>query len=253
MDANTYTVSQLSRMAHVTVRTLHHYDEIGLLVPTERTAAGYRLYTDADLKRLQQILVFRELGFGLDAIAALLEQSPQERRAALLLQRERLKGELQKTERVIRAIESTIATIDGSGTMSANEWFEGMEGFEHADEARERWGDTEAYRESMRRARQYTAADWARIKEEHESITNAFADLMRAGTPATSAEAKDLAERYRRHIEHWFYPCSREFHAQLGEMYVNDARFTETYDRVQPGLAVYVRDAIAANAARGGA
>ena len=254
MDTKTYTVSQVSRMAYVTVRTLHHYDDIGLLVPSQRSDAGYRLYTDADLRRLQQILLFRELGFALDAIALLLEQSPAERRAALVMQRERLQAELQKTDAVLRALDKTIANLDGGMSMSGEDIFEGTENFEHAqyaDEARERWGETEAYQESMRRTRKYSKQDWARMKEESEAITRSLADAMQAGKAPDSAEARSLVEQHRLHIDRWFYPCSREFHVNLGEMYVSDARFTETYDRVRPGLARFIRDAIVANARQG--
>lgn len=135
--------------------------------------------------------------------------------------------------------------------MSTDDIFEGMENFGHAqyaDEARERWSDTDAYRESMRRAKRYTKQDWARMKEESETITRSLADAMQAGKTPDSPEAMSLVERHRLHIDRWFYPCSREFHVNLGELYVSDARFTETYDRVRPGLARYIRDAIAANA-----
>ncbi|HET9441403.1 MAG TPA: MerR family transcriptional regulator [Longimicrobiales bacterium] len=252
MDTKTYTVSQVSRMAQVTVRTLHHYDEIGLLVPTQRSASSYRQYTEQDLQRLQQILVFRELGFALDAVAALLEQSAEERRAALLMQRERLQADLSKTNAVIRAIETAIRTIDGGTAMSNDDIFKGMENFEHkeyAEEARERWGHTEAYQESARRAKQYSKADWSRIKEESDAITRGLAEAMLAGKPADGPDATALAEQHRLHIGRWFYSCSHEMHLALGAMYVTDARFTETYERMGKGLARYVRDAIAANAA----
>jgi DNA-binding transcriptional MerR regulator len=233
------------------VRTLHHYDDIGLLVPSRRSDAGYRLYTESDLRRLQQILVFRELGFALDAIAALLEQSRADRHAALLMQRERVQAELQKTGGVLRAIETAIRNIEGGDSMSAEDIFEGMENFEHAeyaDEARERWGETEAYRESRRRTKRYTKQDWARLKEESEALTRALAEAMQAGHAPDSEEARSLAEQHRLHIDRWFYPCSREFHVNLGEMYVHDPRFAASYDRVRPGLARYIRDAIVANA-----
>ncbi|HEX6006466.1 MAG TPA: MerR family transcriptional regulator [Burkholderiales bacterium] len=253
MDTKTYTVSQVSRMARVTVRTLHHYDDIGLLIPSQRSDAGYRLYTDSDLQRLQQILLFRELGFALDAIAALLEQPAAERLSALVMQRARLEAELQQTSAVLRAIETAIKNNEGGVSMSAEEFFEGMEDFNHAqyaDEARERWGDTEAYQESVRRAKRYSKDDWARMKEESEAITRSLADAMQAGKSADSLEATSLVEQHRLHIDRWFYPCSREFHVNLGEMYVSDPRFTATYDKVRPGLARYIRDAIVANAGK---
>jgi DNA-binding transcriptional MerR regulator len=132
MSAKTFTVSQVSRLAHVTVRTLHHYDEIGLLVPSQRTDKGYRLYTEADLQRLQQVLLFKELGFALDAIASLIDEPAAERRAALLNQREKLRVERRKTEAVLRAIETAIHALEGDDTMDEKKMFDGFAEFEHA-------------------------------------------------------------------------------------------------------------------------
>ncbi|RJL23604.1 TipAS antibiotic-recognition domain-containing protein [Bailinhaonella thermotolerans] len=117
---------------------------------------------------------------------------------------------------------------------------------QYADEARERWGDTDAYRESQRRAASYTKQDWRRIQEEATEITEGLAALLRAGVPADSAEATALAERHREHISRWFYECSPEFHRCLADTYVSDPRFTATYDQTAPGLARYVHDAIKA-------
>lgn len=256
MSAKTFTVSQVARMAHVTVRTLHHYDEIGLLVPSQRTGKGYRQYTERDLERLQQILLFKELGFALEAIAVLIDEPAAERRAALLARREKLKVEQRKAAAVLRAIETAIHALDGGLKMDERKLFEGFDEFEHAqyaDEARERWGHTDAYRESQRRARSYSKEDWSRIKAEGAAITNELAALLAQGHASSDPEARNLAERHRLHIDRWFYPCSYEMHAALGDMYVADPRFTETYERMGAGLAKYVRDAIHANAARQGA
>jgi DNA-binding transcriptional MerR regulator len=251
MSTKTYTVSEASRLAHVTVRTLHHYDEIGLLVPSQRASNGYRRYTDADLQRLHQILVFKELGFALDAIQALLDEPAADRRAALLAQRQALQEQQHKTAAVIRAIETAIQTLEGETTMDTNDMFEGFDEFEHAEyaeEARERWGQTEAYQESMRRTKLYTKDDWTRMKAEGDAITQGVAELMRAGHRADERAVTALAEQHRLHIDRWFYPCSHEIHVALGEMYVADPRFTATYDQVSRGLAQYLRDAIVANA-----
>lgn len=256
MSAKTFSVSQVSRMAHVSVRTLHHYDEIGLLVPSKRTGKGYRQYSEGDLQRLQQILLFKQLGFALDAIASVIDEPAAERRAALLSQRAKLQAERRKTEAVLRAIETAIQALDGGATMDESKIFEGFDDFDHAqyaDEARERWGHTDAYRESTRRARSYSKADWVRIKSEMDAIHQGMAELLAAGRRSDDAAARELAERHRLHIDRWFYPCSHQMHTALGEMYVTDARFTETYERMHTGLAAYMRDAIQANAAAAGA
>ena len=253
MSTNTYSVSQVSRMAHVTVRTLHHYDEIGLLTPSQRAANGYRQYTDSDLRRLQQILLFKELGFTLDAIQTLIDEPTADRKAALLAQRELLKGELRKTSAVIRAIENTLSVLEENGTMSNDRMFDGFDEFEnaeYAEEAKERWGDTDAYKESARRARQYTKQDWQRMKAEMDALHNGIADLMQAGKTPSDPQVIALAEQHRLHIDRWFYPCSHKMHQALGDMYVGDPRFTATYEKIRPGLAEFMRDAIAANAAR---
>jgi DNA-binding transcriptional MerR regulator len=248
-----WKVSEVARLAHVTVRTLHHYDEIGLLVPSERRANGYRLYGRADLERLQQILVLRELEFGLDAIRGLLAAPAHERLLAMRAQRELLQDRLHRTEIVIRAVDRILKAMEEDETMTTESMFEGFEGFDggpHAEEARERWGDTEAYRESTRRTKRYTKEDWARIQAEGEEPVAALAALMKAGARPTDPAARDAAERARRHIDRWFYPCSHELHANLAAMYEADPRFGDHYESRAPGLRDFVVAAIRANAAR---
>lgn len=126
--------------------------------------------------------------------------------------------------------------------------FDGFDHHNYEEEARERWGHTEAYRESTRRAAGYREADWREIRAESDAIVRAFAELMADGAPATGAAARAVAERHRQHISRWFYPCPPEMHRGLGEMYVADERFAQNYENVAPGLAEYVREAIVANA-----
>jgi hypothetical protein len=117
---------------------------------------------------------------------------------------------------------------------------------DYAGEARQRWGDTEAYAESQRRASSYTSDDWLRIEAEADQVEQQFADLFAAGVAADSPEADAAAEAHRAHISRWFYDCSPQLQRALGEMYVADPRFAEHYDERAPGLATYVRDAIVA-------
>ncbi|MFI5907131.1 TipAS antibiotic-recognition domain-containing protein [Dactylosporangium sp. NPDC051541] len=121
---------------------------------------------------------------------------------------------------------------------------------QYAAEAQERWGDTDAYKESARRTARYTKADWERIKAEAAANTEGFAAAFDGGVPADDSRVMDLAEAHRQHIGRWFYDCPVEMHQGLGEMYVADPRFTANYDTGHPGLAAYIRDAIRANAAR---
>ena len=121
---------------------------------------------------------------------------------------------------------------------------------EHAAEAKERWGGTDAYRESQRRVARYTKADWERIKAQGQAAIEQVVGAMNAGKPADSEEAMTGAEAHRRQIDDAFYPCSYEMHVGLADMYIADTRFTATYEKIAPGLAQYLHDAIKANAAR---
>lgn len=247
------TVSEVSRLSGASVRALHHYDEIGLLVPSARTAAGYRLYGDADLARLQEILLFRELEIPLDDIATLLSGGAFDRRAALELQREMLLQKAVRTEALIASVERAINAERTGVRMTKEEMFEVFGDFDPAqyeDEVQERWGESDAYKESSRRTTTYTKADWERFKAESEQIGTDTARLMDEGVAASDPRAMDLAEQARLQIDTWFYPCSHEMHVNLAEMYIADPRFTATYEKIHAGMAQYWHDAILANAAR---
>ncbi len=247
------SVGEVARLAHVSVRTLHHYDEIGLLKPAHRSEAGYRLYGERELERLQAILFYRELGFDLEAIRELLAEPARGHREALLAQRELVARELKRFEAMLELIDKSLASIEGGVKMDKKEMFEVFGEFDpsaYEAEVEERWGDTEAYRESARRAARYGKADWQRFKEENEQVNAEVAALMDEGVPPSDLRAMDAVERARLLIDRWFYPCSRTLHAKLGEMYVADERFTATYERIRPGMARYLREATAANATR---
>jgi DNA-binding transcriptional MerR regulator len=248
-----HTVGSVARLAGVTVRTLHHYDEIGLLTPSGRSDAGYRRYGDADLERLQQILFYRELGFGLDDIKTVMTDGGADPSAHLARQHAMLLDRIGRLERMAAAVEKALEARTMGISLTADERFEVFGGFDadaHAAEAEERWGDSDAFRDSKRRTAGYTKADWQRMKEESAVPIDALVAAMRAGRAADSLEAMDAAEQHRQHISSWFYDCTSEIHVGLGDMYVADPRFAATYESVAPGLATYLRDAIRANAAR---
>ena len=249
-----FTVSQVARMAHVTVRALHHYDAIGLLVPLERGANGYRLYGEGDLLRLQQILLFRQLGFGLDAIGRLLDAAAFERQAALEAQRELLLEQRRRTDAIVRGVDAVLKTLEKGGQVDTKEMFDGFQEFDQKalqEEAEARWGNTESYKESMQRTRSYSKDDWASIKQEGEDIWERMGALMDSGGSAEGSEAMDLAEQHRLHIDRWFYPCTHGQHSALGQMYTADPRFTEYFEKRHVGLAAFVQAAIEANGVRG--
>ena len=248
-----YSVGEVARVSGVTVRTLHHYDEIGLLRPSGRSEAGYRRYDNLDLERLQQILLYRALGFGLDEVAAILDDPRVDRLEHLRRQHRLLTERIDRLQLMKAAVELTLEAQQMGISLTPEERFEVFGGFdpaEHEQEAQERWGETDAYRESARRTSRYTKADWQRIMAEGKDIEARLAAALVAGVAADSATAMDLAEEHHRHIAGAYYDCPPQLHRSLADMYVEDPGFTAHYEAVAPGLAAYVRDAIHANADR---
>jgi DNA-binding transcriptional MerR regulator len=249
-----YKVGEVARVAGVSVRTLHHYDEIGLLVPSGRTDAGYRVYSAADLRRLQQILLYRELDFSLEQIAEILSDPQAAVDEHLRRQHRFLRERLARTELLLRAIENEMEAHKVGISLTPEEQLEvfGSDRFaEYAEEAEKRWGQTAAWNESQRRAAAYTKDEWVVIKREADENVARFKEALNAGQPATGTVAMDLAEAHRQHVSRWFYECGYEAHRGLAELYVSDARYGNTYDEISPGLSHYVHDAIVANAERG--
>jgi DNA-binding transcriptional MerR regulator len=248
-----WTVGQVAAQFGVTVRTLHHYDEIGLLAPSERSHAGYRLYTTGDLERLSTIVVYRRLGFPLEQVAELLESGETDLATHLRRQRAAVMTRLDELRELVVAIDTALEkdmTEQPASTEDLKELF--GDGFkdEYQAEAEERWGDTDAWKQSQSRTSRYTKADWAEVKAEMDANNAAFVAALTAGEPPTSEAAMDAAEQHRLHINDRFYALTHDFHRGLADMYVADPRFTKTYEDLAPGLAAYVHDAIHANADR---
>ncbi len=245
----TLTVKDVSELTGVSVRTLHYYDEIGLLAP-DRSRAGYRLYTDTDLIRLQQILIGRSLGLALEDIRRALDDPNFDAPAALRRQRDQLLARVSETHRMIASIDATLKHLDKKDEPMANkDMFEGFEPEKYEAEAKQRWGETDAYKESARRTRKYGEKDWAAIKAETNEI---FADAdaaMKAGKKSDSADARALAERHRQHTERWFYPCSTAMHVNLADMWEADERFKANIDKFGEGLTAWLAAAVRAAAA----
>jgi DNA-binding transcriptional MerR regulator len=247
------TVSAVARTSGITVRTLHHYDEIGLLVPSERSEAGYRLYSTTDLERLQEILFYRELGLPLDEISRLMDEPGAVRSVTLRRQRALLEERSRHLQAMVDAIDLALLADEEGIPMGDDDMFEVFGGFDpkqYEAETEERWGETPAFQESQRRTSRYGKDEWQAIKDEGGACAQALADLMTSGAPADGEAAMDAADAYRLHIDRWFYPCSHEMMRGLGGMYVADPRFTAFWANYAEGLAGYVRDAIDANAER---
>jgi DNA-binding transcriptional MerR regulator len=246
-------VGEVAALAGITVRALHHYDRIGLLSPSERTAAGYRRYTPADLDRLHRVLVYRELGFPLEEVATLLDDPDADPATHLRRQHRLLRERIERTQAMVAAVEKEMEAQQMGISLTPEERFEVFgehDPGQYEAEVEERWGETDAYQQSRRRTAAYTRDDWLRIKAEGADVERRFAEAMAAGVPADDERAMDVAEAHRQHIGRWFYDCPPAMHAGLGRMYVEDERFTAHYEQIAPGLAQYVSTAVQANAAR---
>lgn len=247
------TVGQVAERLDVTVRTLHHYDEIALVTPSERSHAGYRLYTEADLTRLQHVVVYRRLGFALAEIAFLLDDPSADVGEHLRRQRTAVMTRLDEMHSLVAAIDRALEQELTGMKLTKDEQKELFgENFsdDYAQEAEQRWGDTPGYQESQRRAASYSREQWQQIKAEGDAINAELVAAMRAGEPATGERAMDAAEQQRLQMEKWFNPVPLGMHRGMADMYVADPRFTKTYEDIAPGLAVFLRDAIHANVDR---
>jgi DNA-binding transcriptional MerR regulator len=249
----TFHVSEVARVAGVSVRTLHYYEEIGLLVPAARTDAGYRVYSRENLLRLQQILIQRELGLSLEEVRRSLDDPKFDHRTVLLRQREQLRERARATAEMIRAVDKALALLNAENTtMDLKELFDGFDPAKYEAEAKERWGDTDAYNESMKRTKRYTKAVWRRLKGEQDAVYRDVAAAMAAGKRPDDGEVLDIVERHRLLIDRWFYPCSHQMQCGLADMYEADARFAENIDKHGVGLTPFLVESIRAIARRHG-
>ncbi|MGV0675811.1 MerR family transcriptional regulator [Mycolicibacterium fortuitum] len=254
MQANSQarSVGAVAALTEVSVRTLHHYDHIGLVVPSVRTAAGYRGYTDTDIERLHLVLVYRSVGMALDEIRSLLDDPDSDVLAHLRRRHRLLCDQAEQLQETIKAVEVLMSAHDRGIQLTAEEQVEifGSAVFdEHDAEVRERWGDTEEWRQSRQRTAQMTKQDWIKLKAENDALLDALAEGKRAGVKPGSAEADELAARHRANISR-FYDCSDDMHVCLAHIYVEDERFARYYDDAEPGLARFVHDIIVQSVGR---
>jgi DNA-binding transcriptional MerR regulator len=248
-----YSVGKVANLAGVTIKTLHHYDKIRLLSPGGRSEAGYRIYEEADLQRLQQILFYRELGLALEEIAIILDDPRTDAVGHLVRQRRLLTERIERLHRMVAAIDHEMEAREMDIKLTPEERLEVFGDFEpenHEEEVKQRWGNTEAYRQSRRRVASYTKEDWMRVKAEQEEVEKNLAAAFESGAAPESEQAMDAVEAHRQHINRWFYDCSHEIHCGLGEMYVSDDRFRARYDERSTGLSEFIRDASYANSER---
>jgi DNA-binding transcriptional MerR regulator len=241
-----YTVQQLAKLAGISVRTLHYYDEIGLLIPSFIKENGYRFYEEKELIALQQILFFRELDFSLEKIKEILTSPYFNREQALTDQKKLLELKKERVEAMIRTITKTIQSMKGGENMSTNDIYSAFSDptyLKYKDEVEERWGNTEAYKQSVQRVGKMSKADLEKVKAEAEDIATTTARLMTNGLTYNSPEVQEQVGRFYNHLRH-FYDPSYEMFKGLGQMYVDDPRFTKTYEDRAQGFAIYMRDAM---------
>lgn len=246
----TMTVGAVAALVGVSVRTLHHWDQIGLVRPTGRTFADYRVYSSADITRIQRVLVYREAGFPLAEVGRLLDDPDLDEAAHLRRQRELLVERIAHLQEMVSAVDTMMEAVSMKSKLTPAEkaeifgkdWQPGYE-----TEAEERWGDSPQWAQSQQRAAALSKEDWQQVKAEGDALDSDLAQALRDGVEPGSAEANALAERHRASIEQ-FYDCTYSMQVCLGKMYLGDPRFTQRYEDIQPGLAQWLYDAIAANA-----
>lgn len=238
-----YTVRQVAKMAGVSVRTLHHYDHIGLLRPATRTEAGYRLYEEADLLRLQQILFFKEIDFSLADIERILDDPGFDQVEALQHHRRRLQQRSQQLAQLLKTIDKTIAKLTEDKLMTDEELYEGFtpEQIErYQREVNERY-DPELVRISKERLGKMNKAQWQALKTEGETVTRLLAQV--ADHSPDDPAVQQLIARHHAMIEQ-FYPASAELYRGLGQLYVEHDEFRAHYEQFRPGLADFMRAAM---------
>lgn len=238
-----FTVKQLATMASVTPRTLHYYDEIGLLEPASVGANGYRYYDEQDLLRLQQILFYRELGMPLEKIRAILENPGFDILSALASHRQELRKRIAQMERLLRTVDQTMLYLEGKKEMDNRQLFEGFSDEQQEEYEKEAMQiyDPETVKASNRRWKSYSAAEKQRIGEEGNAVYQEFLDAMAKG-PA-SQEAQAAVEHWRRHMSYFWTPNEEQL-LGLANGYNEDPRFKEKFDRIDPGLAAFIREAV---------
>ena len=232
-------IKEFAEFTGVSVRTLHYYDEIGLLRPAfVDRATGYRFYDENSLLRIQEILFYRELDFSLKSIGEILSSPNYDKSKALNEQKQLLTLKKERLERLISAIDGA---VKGENVMKA---FDNSEFEKHKAEAREKWGKTDAYKEHAERTRNYSKQKWNDLAEGMDHIMAEFAVCIRKDETTDSAVVQNLVKLLQNHITENYYLCTNEILAGLGQMYVADERFKNNIDKHADGTAAFICEAI---------
>jgi MerR family transcriptional regulator, thiopeptide resistance regulator len=244
------TVGRTAELVGVSVRTLHHWDDIGLVQPSARTWAGYRLYSGADIARVQQVLVYREIGMPLAQIAEVLDDPAADVADHLGRQRELLITRIARLQELVSAVNRMMEarelneelTPEEQARSFGSEWHD-----PYHEEAEERYGHTEEWAQSQARAKKMSPAEWDEAKRDLEELEAALAEAKRGGVQPGTEAANGLAEQHRASIGRWF-EVSHSKQVLMACNYVDDPRFTAHYDDREPGLAAWLKAIIDANA-----
>jgi len=221
----TYTVHQLAELANISVRTLHYYDEIGLLRPAFLAPNGYRYYEENELILLQQILFFRELEFPLKVIKHMLGQKDYNIQEGLRQQKKLLKMKQNRTQKLIQTIDKTLKRMQKNQKMKDQELYDAFEDKDmkqYQDEVKERWGNSDAYTQSMKRVSKMTKKEMEKLKAKGIELTQKIAESMNKGI--ADPEVQFLIKKHHEGIN-FFYECGYDMYKNLGSLYVNDKRF----------------------------
>ena len=232
-------IKEFANFTGVSVRTLHYYDEIGLLLPSfvDKTT-GYRFYDEKSFFRMQEILFYRELDFSLKSIGEILSSPNYDKREALKEQKQLLILKKERLERLISAIDGA---VKGENVMKA---FDNSEFEKYKAETQEKWGKPDAYKEHAERTKNYSKQKWNDLAEGMDQIMAEFALCMRKDISPDSTEAQNLVKMLQNHITENYYLCTNEILAGLGQMYVADERFTNNIDKHADGTAAFICEAI---------
>lgn len=244
-----YTVQKLGQLAGVSTRTLRYYDEIGILKPARINSSGYRIYGEVEVDRLQQILFYRELGVNLEEIGEILNNPDFNGLNALKEHYRNLLMKQKQLEQLIKNVEKTIGLKEGRNQMSNHEKFDGFKKrmiedneSKYGTEIREKYGEN-IVNASYQKFGSMTEEQYAGFEKLGEELMNSLEAAFQTGNSA-GEEAMRVAELHKEWLMYTWRSYSREAHAGLARMYVEDERFTAYYDKRQPGLALFLRDAI---------
>ena len=236
-------IKEFAKLTGVSVRTLHYYDEIGLLKPAfVDEQNGYRFYDENSLLRMQEILFYRELDFPLKSILEILSSPDYDKQKALAEQRKLLELKKERLERIIDALDGatkgkvTMTAFDNSDYETARKQYE--------VEAKQRWGETDAYKEHQEKTADYSKDKWQAVNDGLMVIFTKFAEYMNNGYTTDSVEAQALVKELQDYITENYYTCTKEILAGLGQMYVADERFKANINKNGDGTAEFVREAI---------